>query len=293
VRGNYLSPTDLFTTYNPDAVANGATGLTQFTLPTPATIKEIEAYFWNNGQGEPPGTITLTSIAAPVFVNRTFQAFGEPGSFGVQNANWVAPVNLTLPAGVYGIGVSNPSVWSQNALSNGHGFATVRGTLLSPATVIVPPPPPPPPPVVVPPPPSPFPPPCNASSGASVELAQPGCSGPVGTTLTFVALRGLAIGESMGAIQFKPAPPSMCRVHASTPPALAQVTVLPGPAGTNGLVTTSGTGLSAGSTFTTPAPAGLCIGGRGDWTWEIFRLSPSAAGLTRTGVIDCFTVACP
>lgn len=295
VRGNYLPSTDLANNFNTNAVFNGPPGPTEFTLPSPAEIKELTAYFWNNGNGEPPGTITLKSVAAPVQVNRQFQAFGHAGPFGVPNALWVAPLDLTLPAGTYAIDVSNRAAWSQNSQSSGHGFIIVRGTLVSPLAVIVPPPPlPPPPPPTPTPTPSAFPPPCNRTTGAKVELAQPGCVGPVGTPLTFVVLSPLTAPESMAGIQFKPpSSPSACRVQFSSPPATAQVTVFPGAAGTNGLVLTSGTGLSAGSTFTTTAPPGLCLAGSGTWTWQIHRLSPGPLGLGRTGVIDCFTVQCP
>jgi hypothetical protein len=87
-------------------------------------------------QGARPGTISLANQRGQIVAQ--FAAIGTPGQGGVLNANWVANVNLTLPAGLYTVLDSDRNTWSHNAQSGFQGFAIVRGSFVS-----QPPPPPP------------------------------------------------------------------------------------------------------------------------------------------------------
>lgn len=127
-RGNAA---DLFDNTNKDAVSNGPTASTNFTLAVPAHVTELVTYHWNNGHGLPASpavTISIKSAAAsggPGF--GPFTAVGSAGQNGVANANWTATVSFDLPPGIYTVVDSQPSTWSRNARSGGSGFAIVRG----------------------------------------------------------------------------------------------------------------------------------------------------------------------
>jgi len=81
-------------------------------------------YHWNDGHGDPPGSISLSRRGGAVY--GPFAARGVPGQSGVPNANWVADLNELVPAGSYTVIDSNPLTWSWNQQSVS-GFAIVRG----------------------------------------------------------------------------------------------------------------------------------------------------------------------
>ena len=119
---------------------SGTFPLTIVSLSSAADVTQLITYHWNNAQGEAPGTITLRSLPNSIrgkdfSFSGTFPAQGQTGSFNVPNVNWVANVNLTLPAGDYVVFDSSPSTWSQNSQSSGHGFVMVLGDSLQPTTL--------------------------------------------------------------------------------------------------------------------------------------------------------------
>jgi hypothetical protein len=81
------SGVDLFNNSNTAAVFNAPPNVTVFTLSAPAVIKQLVTYHFNNGNGDPPGSISLRNQSGTV---GTFAARGFPGQGGVPNANWVA-----------------------------------------------------------------------------------------------------------------------------------------------------------------------------------------------------------
>lgn len=120
---------DLFNNWNTDAVFNGPTAPTVFTLTAPAHVTELETYHWNNAHGLPAAPVVaigLTSAGGAVF--GPFPAVGSAGQGGVKNVNWTATVSFDLPAGTYTVTDSQPGTWSRNGNSANSGFAAVRGT---------------------------------------------------------------------------------------------------------------------------------------------------------------------
>src|SRR5687768_16906267 len=87
---------ELFNNTNIFGVNNGPTRSTQFTLNAPARITQLVTYHWNIRRGATPGMIALANARGQIVGQ--FTAIGTPGQGGVPNANWVANVNLTLPA---------------------------------------------------------------------------------------------------------------------------------------------------------------------------------------------------
>lgn len=108
----------LYDSYNISGVVNGPTTATKFTIKSAVTITWIATYHFNNGMGATPGTISLQKDKGQLY-----------GPFPVQNdgSNWIAPMYLTLPAGVYTVIDSSPATWSYNALSSGEGFTRIQG----------------------------------------------------------------------------------------------------------------------------------------------------------------------
>lgn len=121
---------DLYNNSNIEGVNNGPTRSPQFSLNAPARITQIVTYHWNFGQGARPGAISLRNSNGQVF--GPFAAGGTSGQGGAPNVNWVANVNVTIPAGSYTVLDSDTNTWSNNARSGFRGFAIVRGSLLSP-----------------------------------------------------------------------------------------------------------------------------------------------------------------
>lgn len=118
---------DLCNNFNSAPVFNRPNRPTYCGLWAPAHVDQIITYHWNNGSGAPPGTLSLRAMNGHIY--GPFQA--HSGWFGAP-VDWVADVNLTLPAGIYRILDSDPNTWSQNFITRGWGFAIVRGTSLPP-----------------------------------------------------------------------------------------------------------------------------------------------------------------
>lgn len=89
-------------------------------------VTQISTYHYNKMKGAPPGTISLQSDSGETY--GPWQTTGAVGQGNVPNAFWVAKPDEEVPAGTYTIIDSNPGTWSQNAKSNGSGFATIQGT---------------------------------------------------------------------------------------------------------------------------------------------------------------------
>jgi len=96
---------DLFNNTNVDAVLNGGKQ-PSFQLVDEAHVTQLTTYHWNNQKGAAPGTITLRAASGQSY--GPFQATGTPGAFNAPNVNWVANVNLNLPAGSYTVVDSDP-----------------------------------------------------------------------------------------------------------------------------------------------------------------------------------------
>ena len=118
---------DLFNNSNIDTVFNSPPNLTVFPLNAPAVIRQLVTYHFNNGQGDPPGAISLRNNQSGA-VFGPFAAQGVPGQGGVPNANWVANLNQLVPAGNYTVIDEKPQTWSYNQQSLLAGFAIVRGS---------------------------------------------------------------------------------------------------------------------------------------------------------------------
>lgn len=88
-------------------------------------VTEISSYHYNKGKGATPGQLSLKSDSGTVY--GPWQTTGQMGQGNVPNAFWVAKPDAKVPAGTYTILDSSPGTWSQNAKSNGFGFATIQG----------------------------------------------------------------------------------------------------------------------------------------------------------------------
>jgi hypothetical protein len=108
-------------------VDNDPPNPTLFTIDEPSTITTIGTYHWNHGAGATPGTIGLKSQDGTLY--GPWQAFGQPGQGGVQNAYWIAtiPNGLDLPAGTYEVVDSDPSTWAYDSESGNSGVVSVVG----------------------------------------------------------------------------------------------------------------------------------------------------------------------
>jgi len=118
--------TDLFNNTNTQAVTNGPRKSSRFVLKAPARIWQLITYHWNLGRGAQPGAIGLRLVNGPTY--GPFNAFGT-SSGPARNVNWIANVDIALPAGEYEIFDTDPVTWSHNAGSGFQGFAVVRGSL--------------------------------------------------------------------------------------------------------------------------------------------------------------------
>ena len=114
----------LFNNGNIDAVQNGPSKRTGFTLDMAYTITFIQNYHYFN-YGRPPGFIALRGADGRRY--GPWPAVGEMGQGGVPNAYWNCYPNITIPPGAYLIEDSDPSTWSQNAASDYRGISQIRG----------------------------------------------------------------------------------------------------------------------------------------------------------------------
>ena len=126
-------PEIIFSSYNTDAVKNGASSNPSFTLgEQDVLVVSLTTYHWNKGKGAKPGTISIYS--ADNMLIGSWDAEGQSGS-GKKNVNWVAYPNIMLEAGKsYYIVDSAPKSWSWNNKSGGVGFAEIRGIKQAAAT---------------------------------------------------------------------------------------------------------------------------------------------------------------
>lgn len=123
-------------------------------------------------------------------------------------------------------------------------------------------PPPPPPPAA-----TPFAP-CFVNAG-SIASSSP-CNARTGAVVTIKLSR--ALKTPLAKVVFKP----------------YSVTGVPGGVGAQVIATLSGSGLAAGSTYTTTAPAQLCLAGRG--SWDLFPVDAKGAAqgdIGRINILQC------
>jgi len=114
----------LYTNNNIAGVQNGPTQPTRFQLTQPTLVTYLMSYHWNNGRGQPPGTIVLRHQDGTTYGGAAGSA---PGSGGAPNAYWIVRPNVVLKPGTYTVGDSHPGTWAQNAQSNGQGIVEVKG----------------------------------------------------------------------------------------------------------------------------------------------------------------------
>ena len=239
----------VYNSYN-NCTALSEARATVVVLAHPAHITGIADYHYNEGLPVSPGTIGLRAPNGHLF--GPYAAVQQPGAF-----DWVATVNLTVPAGTYTVVDSNPFTWSQNSASGGRGFTRVFGSFVTSA-------PPLPPPVsatpAAPKPPLPFKA-CFVNAGSVASLGP--CGGPVGTVITIRTSRPLA--APIGKVWFYET-----SAHASLGGtvcyACATVTV----SLTGGGNLAKG-GTAADSYYEFRAPSALCLNGSGQG-WAAFPI---------------------
>jgi hypothetical protein len=119
-------PILLFDIWNTATVQNGGNSPLFSTGGQTYCLLSIDTYHWNGGLGATPGTIALGSSTGTL---GPWSAVGSPGAGGAQNVAWtVTPGTPTQPViinGAYLCLDSDPTTWSQNALSGGAGFCKV------------------------------------------------------------------------------------------------------------------------------------------------------------------------
>jgi hypothetical protein len=119
---------EFFNNMNTAGVGNNPSAPTMFTVNAPVVVNYIQTYHWNYGRGAQAGRVALRDQSGRVY--GPFNTAATSGHAGAQNVNWVAnSIAVALPAGTYTIVDSDPATWSQNAQSQGRGFAIVRGAL--------------------------------------------------------------------------------------------------------------------------------------------------------------------
>lgn len=114
----------IYTNGNIAGVQNGPTQSTRLQLAAPTRITYLMSYHWNNGRGQPPGTVFLRHQDGSMYGG---EASSAPGQGGVPNAYWIVRPNVVLRPGNYTVIDSHPDSWAQNAQSNGQGIVEVKG----------------------------------------------------------------------------------------------------------------------------------------------------------------------
>ncbi len=109
---------------NTGGVNNGATSEPRFTFSTSVEIVSVYDYHWNNGMGDPPGTIAIQNVDTNELYG-PFATYGLAGQGGVPNVYWQTEPGITIPSGTYRIIDSNPSTWSQNSQTGGAGMSQI------------------------------------------------------------------------------------------------------------------------------------------------------------------------
>ena len=115
----------IYTNNNIAGVQNGPTQQTRFQLTQPTLVTYLLSYHWNNGRGQPPGTIGLQHQDGTRY--GPWPAGSAPGSGGAPNAYWIARPQVVLKPGTYTVLDSHAASWAQNAQSNGQGIVEVKG----------------------------------------------------------------------------------------------------------------------------------------------------------------------
>ncbi len=115
----------LFDNWNPDRVDSGATAPTFSTGGKTYCVVAIATYHWNDGRGQVPGRISLTSSRGTL---GPWPVEASAGQEGAPNVNWVvnlSPARPVILEGTYTCQDSDPASWSQNRASAGKGFCWV------------------------------------------------------------------------------------------------------------------------------------------------------------------------
>jgi hypothetical protein len=112
---------EMFKVANVHHVESGATVPTTFTVDSTWLVTQLRTYHWNEGQGTTPGTIGLVSIDGAIY--GPWQAYGQPGMGGLENAYWAVEPNVAIGPGTYMVVDSDPDTWSQNKDTGGRGMA--------------------------------------------------------------------------------------------------------------------------------------------------------------------------
>jgi len=118
-------PYTIFNNGNSYGVMNNPTAPTIFHTRDFYRITNIMTYHWNDGYGQPSGTIAIVSQNGTVY--GPWYVTTAPGQGGVPNAYWHAYPNVVIPPGTYAINDSSPDTWAQNDASGGKGMAEIKG----------------------------------------------------------------------------------------------------------------------------------------------------------------------
>jgi hypothetical protein len=110
---------------NVDAVHNGPTAPSTFTMHRAHDITSLMTYHWNNARGVPGGTVALRASDGTVY--GPWPVVTTPGQGGVPNAYWTATPNAHVPAGAYTVVDSSPSTWATNGQAGNRGMTTIKG----------------------------------------------------------------------------------------------------------------------------------------------------------------------
>ena len=106
-------------TENGNSVTAGAPSApTQFALRDFMVLTTVRTYHWNNGQGAPGGTISIT--------NQSGKAVYSGPAVVLSKYYWQAEPKLVFPPGSYTLTVSAPATWAHNAASGNRGMALVN-----------------------------------------------------------------------------------------------------------------------------------------------------------------------
>ena len=126
VQGGTADCTLFFDNTNVALVQNNAARPT-FTVnkENPSELCGLFTYHWNNGNGQPPGTISLRNVTTGATYG-PYNATGTPGQGGAPNVNWTVLLSprIQIRPGDYEVVDSHPASWSWNATSRA-GFAKV------------------------------------------------------------------------------------------------------------------------------------------------------------------------
>ncbi|MFI4974165.1 MAG: hypothetical protein ACHP84_06480 [Caulobacterales bacterium] len=210
-------------------------------------VTQVTTYHYNGGRGAVPGTITLKGQNSGIVLS--FSAHDNAGRRGVPSVDWIVDVNRDLPADRWFIYDSDWNTWSTNNYAGGYGFARMWGTFnAAPAPA---------------PRPRPAPPPGRPALGPGCVYGQTGNITPCyGSVLTMPVTITLTLTRAL------PAAPAFAKF------------VIGATSGVTSPVAGAG-GLAPGSTYTFPAPPGLCVNPRS--TYNVIIYSAAGAPLGSVG----------